>query len=64
VLGEERVLDHYINDDLTAIATRADITIKEPRCTLRVVDRFTVNLEGQITEQENHYDPRPALVGT
>ncbi|HEV2131843.1 MAG TPA: nuclear transport factor 2 family protein [Longimicrobiaceae bacterium] len=63
VLGEARVIDHYYNQDLTAIATRADVQITDPPCTLRVVDRFTVNSEGRITEQENHYDPRPALGG-
>jgi hypothetical protein len=61
VLGETRVLEHYFNGSLTVIATRADVGITEPPCFLRVVDRFTVNASGQITEQENHYDPRPAI---
>jgi len=26
-----------------------------------VLDRFTVDADGKIVEQENHYDPRPAL---
>jgi hypothetical protein len=63
VLGRARVIEHYLNDDLTAIATRADVEITDPPCTLRVVDRFTVNADGKIIEQENHYDPRPALGG-
>jgi hypothetical protein len=63
VLGAARVIDHYYNEELTTVATRADVEITDPPCTLRVVDRFTVNSEGRITEQENHYDPRPALGG-
>jgi hypothetical protein len=29
-----------------------------PACTLRIVDRFIVNDEGRISEQENFFDPR------
>lgn len=61
VLGETRVIEHYFNEGLTVIATRADVGIMDPPCFLRVVDRFTVDAAGQITQQENHYDPRPAL---
>jgi hypothetical protein len=64
VLGEARVVEHYFSDDLATIAACADVGILDPPCTLRVVDRFTVGPEGQITEQENHYDPRPMLNGT
>ncbi|MFQ6026828.1 MAG: nuclear transport factor 2 family protein [Dehalococcoidia bacterium] len=64
LLGEMQVIDHYFNEDLTIIASRSDVGISNPPCTLRVVDRFTVNTEGKITEQENHYDPRPALAST
>jgi len=55
-----KILDHYINAGLTAIVTEAEITITavSPPVTLRVADRFTVNEEGQIVEQENHFDPR------
>ena len=63
VLGEMRVVEHYINEELTTIATRSDVGITNPPCTLRVVDRFTVSADGKIVEQENHYDPRPALAG-
>jgi hypothetical protein len=61
VLGETRVMEHYFNEDLTVIATRADVGIINPPSVLRVVDRFTVNAEGKISQQENHYDPRPAI---
>jgi hypothetical protein len=60
-LGEIRVLDYYYNDDLTAIVVEAEVGITAPRGTLRVADRFTVDPAGRITDQENHYDPRPAL---
>ena len=61
VLGEIKVIEHYFNEDLTVIASRSDVGITNPPCALRVVDRFTVNADGKITQQENHYDPRPAL---
>ena len=60
-LGKVEVIDHYWNESLTSLVTRADVHITKPACVLRVVDRFTVDREGQITEQENHYDPRAAL---
>lgn len=55
-----RVLDHYVNDMLTAIVTEAEITITavNPPVTLRVADRFTIDADGKIVEQENHFDPR------
>jgi hypothetical protein len=49
-----KVLDHYINDSMTAIIIEAE----NPPVILRVADRFTVNEEGKIVEQENHFDPR------
>ena len=54
------VLDTYLNESLTAVCAEALITINvlAPPATLRVADRFTVNDEGHITEQENHFDPR------
>lgn len=61
VLGVMKVIEHYFNEDLTVIASRSDVGITNPPCTLRVVDRFTVNADGKITQQENHYDPRPAI---
>lgn len=54
------LLDTYFNESLTAVCAEALITINvlAPPATLRVADRFTVDNEGQITEQENHFDPR------
>ncbi|HEX4945567.1 MAG TPA: nuclear transport factor 2 family protein [Blastocatellia bacterium] len=59
---EIQVLEHYVNESLTAICSEAIITLNvmSPPAVLRVADRFTINAEGQITEQENHFDPRDA----
>ncbi|CAN5733295.1 hypothetical protein BH24ACI4_BH24ACI4_29300 [soil metagenome] len=32
--------------------------ISDPPCTLRIIDRFTINAAGEIVEQENYFDPR------
>jgi len=32
--------------------------ILSPSCTLRVIDRFKIDQEGKIIEQENFFDPR------
>ncbi len=57
---EITVFDHYISESLTGIIVEAEIKINavSPPATLRVADRFTVNDEGKIVEQENHFDPR------
>lgn len=64
VLGEVRVIEHYINTARTEIVTRAEVAITSPKGILRVLDRFVVDSNGRITEQENYYDPRPALPQT
>ena len=60
-LGEVRIVGHFLNEDLTAIITKAEVGILQPACVLRVADLFEVDADGRITAQENHYDPRPAL---
>jgi hypothetical protein len=60
-LGAVEIVDHHVNEAETAVATRANVEITSPRCVLRVIDRFVVDGDGAIIEQENHYDPRPAL---
>jgi len=57
VAGVE-VLDTYVNAALTGAAVEFHCHIREPACTLRVVDRFTVDDAGRITAQENFFDPR------
>jgi len=58
-LGRVEVLEHYIGQN--SIATRANVHITEPAAVLRVLDRFVVDDDGRIVEQENHFDPRPVL---
>jgi hypothetical protein len=55
------IFDHYINDSLTGIITEAEIILANPSVTLRVADRFTINNEGKIIEQENHFDASTLL---
>jgi DinB family protein/SnoaL-like protein len=61
VLGAVDVIEHYVGDGQRSIATRANVHITQPPSILRVIDRFVVDDAGFIVEQENHYDPRPAL---
>ena len=58
VLGGTQVIEHYFNEDLTVIATRADIEVTDPPSRIRVTDRFRITPEGKIVQQENHYDPK------
>ena len=58
-IGAVRVIDYFVNDELTSICTEAMVMIVEPQATLRVADRFTVDADGRIVEQESHFDPRP-----
>jgi hypothetical protein len=60
-LGPVEVIEHYVGEGERSIATRADVHITQPPSVLRVIDRFIVDEAGLIVEQENHYDPRPAL---
>ena len=57
VAGTE-VVDTYINRDQSAVTVEFLCHIKEPKCTLRIIDRFTGNSEGKIVSQENFFDPR------
>ena len=57
VAGVE-VIDTYVNRDLTAVTVEFFCHIRQPACTLRIIDRFKVNNAGQIIEQENFFDPR------
>ena len=53
------IIDHYYNEKLTEIVTKADVSIAVLGITLRAADRFVVNEGGEITEQENHFDASP-----
>jgi len=58
LVGEVEVIDSFVNSDLSAVTVEFLCNIINPSCTLRIVDRFKVNNEGEITEQENFFDPR------
>jgi hypothetical protein len=58
LVGDVRVIDTFVNSDNTAVTVEFHCDIIDPFCTLRVVDRFTVNEQGQIITQENFFDPR------
>ena len=58
LIGTATVLDSYVNAALTAVTCEFLLEILQPPCTLRIIDRFTVNLEGKIVEQANYFDPR------
>lgn len=57
VSGTE-LLDTYINEDASAVTAEFLCHISQPACTLRIIDRFRVNEDGKITNQENFFDPR------
>jgi hypothetical protein len=54
-----KIIDHYYNESLTGVITKAEIVLAGPGITLRVADRFIIDEEGKITEQENHFDASP-----
>ena len=58
LIGDARVIDSYVNEDLTGVTCEFLLDIVHPACTLRILDRFTVNTEGKIIEQANYFDPR------
>lgn len=59
LLGEVRLADIYMNESLTAVVGEAEIEVRtDPPVRLRVADRFTVDDDGKIVEQVNHFDPR------
>ena len=58
LVGNVELIDSYANRDLTAVTVEFHCEIINPATTLRVVDRFVVNDEGKITQQENFFDPR------
>lgn len=57
--AEIKIIDHYYNESLTEIATKVEFYIAVMGATLRAVDRFVINKEGKIAEQENHFDASP-----
>ena len=58
LLSNVTFIDSFVNDSETAVTAEFHCEIVNPACVLRIIDRFTINEEGQITEQENFLDPR------
>lgn len=58
LVRDVRLLNTYASKDLDAVAAELQVSITEPSCELRIIDRFTVDDEGRIVEQENFFDPR------
>lgn len=52
------VVDSFVNEAQTAATVEFYCYIREPNVKLRIIDRFIINEDGQITEQENFFDPR------
>jgi len=58
LVGNVTFIDSFVNADETAVTAEFHCEILNPQCTLRVTDRFKINEQGLITEQENFVDPR------
>jgi hypothetical protein len=59
LLGEITVLDTYVNQSLTAVTVEFHLQVMvSPPVELRLIDRFAVNEDGKIKDQENFFDPR------
>jgi hypothetical protein len=58
LIGGVKLIDSYVNNEETAVTVEFHCHIIQPACTLRIVDRFSINEEGEITQQENFFDPR------
>ena len=58
LVSRVEVIDSYVNEELSAVTVEFLCHIDAMSCTLRIIDRFHVNADGQITSQENFFDPR------
>lgn len=58
LVSSTELLETYINKDLSAVTVEFYCHIAEPKCTLRIVDRFEIDDNGKILRQENFFDPR------
>ncbi|MEO6000394.1 MAG: hypothetical protein ABIN89_26375 [Chitinophagaceae bacterium] len=59
LLAAVEIVDSYVNKEETGVVVEFYCRIINPACTLRVIDRFIINEEGNIIDQENFFDPRP-----
>jgi len=58
LVSSVELIQVYASEDLSGAAAEFLCHIREPRCTLRIIDRFSVDANGRITAQENFFDPR------
>ena len=59
---EIEIIDHFFNESMNALFTKVEFNFTKLGIHLRVADRFIVNENGEILDQENHFDPRPMQV--
>ncbi len=52
------LIDTYVNGDSSSVTVEFLCRIDALSSTLRIMDRLRVNTNGQITSQENFFDPR------
>lgn len=52
------VVDSYVNEARTAATVEFYCYLSDQKTKLRIVDRFKIDENGNITEQENFFDPR------
>jgi len=58
LIKDVKFIDSFANEDGTSVTAEFHCELLNPCCTLRIIDRFLVNEEGKIVEQENFFDPR------
>lgn len=58
LVADVRLIGTYVAQDLSAVTAEFHCDIADPACTLRIIDRFVVDEEGRISDQENFFDPR------
>lgn len=52
------IVDSFVNEEESAATVEFYCYIREPKAKLRIMDRFRINDRGEITAQENFFDPR------
>ena len=58
LVGKVELIESFSNRSNTSVTVEFHCEILNPATTLRVVDRFVIDEEGKIVEQENFFDPR------
>ena len=58
LIEKVEVVDSYVNEALSAVTVEFYCTIADQKHTFRIMNRFAVSDDGEITSQENFFDPR------